>query len=111
MSQMDNVDLTGGRDVRDESFEEDKVTDRMVAVGALHLRVYVEELGPAGLMMVAKRIFCAMRAEEARAAREPLSEDERFCGSCFRPLMPGRDDLAIEIQDRILESYKKSRGC
>jgi len=60
----------------DEFFQEDRVTDRMVAVGALCLREYVDELGPNGLMSVARHVFCAMRAEEARQRLPKSKRDE-----------------------------------
>ena len=37
------------------------------------------------------------------------SGPERFCGSCFRPLMRGTDDLAIALQDQILEILIRNR--
>jgi hypothetical protein len=44
-----------------------------------------------------------------RVAYEALDDEEaRRCYSCMHVLIPGRDDLAIEIQDRIQESYKRS---
>jgi hypothetical protein len=52
---------------RDVSFEDiESVPDCVALVGALTLREYVDTLGTNGLISVARRVFCAMRAEEAR---------------------------------------------
>ena len=69
---MSCVFCKGERDA-DEHFQENGVTDRMVAVGALHLARYLDGvLSPDGLIDVARRVFCAMRAEEAQQ-RAPSS--------------------------------------
>lgn len=48
--------------------------------------------------------------DDARLEGAPAETVERFCDSCFRPLIVGQDDLAIQIQDQIRESYNQSRS-
>jgi hypothetical protein len=58
---------SSNRDDFDEEFEADRVTDLMAGAGAVVLSRYVEGgLGPTQTMVAARRIFCAMRAAEAR---------------------------------------------
>jgi|HubBroStandDraft_6_1064221.scaffolds.fasta_scaffold5086937_1 hypothetical protein len=50
-----------------EHAEEEKVTDGMMAIGALCLREYFDRpLSPRGFMEVARHVFAVMRVEEAQ---------------------------------------------
>jgi hypothetical protein len=48
----------------------------------------------------------SMIPEKEGLASGAAAEPERFCWSCFRPLIPGIDDVPIALQDQILQSYK-----
>lgn len=50
----------------EERYGEEAVSTEMMAIGALVLRSFTNELGAKGAIEVARRVFCAMRAVEAR---------------------------------------------
>lgn len=52
-----------------------------------------------------------MIPEKEGLASGNAAEPERFCWSCFRPLIPGIDDIPIALQDQILQSYKIFHAC
>ena len=65
----------------DEVFQSDRVSGEMAAIGALVLSRFTSELGPNGLLAVARRVFCAMHAVEVRQHEKATGISELFAKS------------------------------
>jgi hypothetical protein len=73
---LDVMPMGRDRPEVDEFFEADKISGEMAAVGGLVVRNFTSELGPTQAMMVARRVFSAMRNVEARQPSKDRGRSE-----------------------------------